>query len=216
MDQPTGVGVIGRSRSGVASGQRALLEADDAVGDVHSVGVDRCHAGRCEVVREVSSRVELAVLGAVAAAFLVRGAPGEVAEEAGPARGYRMPPKHSTKSSATWLFLWCSPARRGSRPCGRARGPRLWCGQSAGARGGGRARGTQRRCGGGAPPCVEPKAWVWPMRWQPAGGALARRGEGTFDSPSQSVPHAESPGLMRSGTWPALYCLYARRALSDS
>jgi hypothetical protein len=27
-----------------------LLEADDAVGDVHSVGVDRCHADRCEVV----------------------------------------------------------------------------------------------------------------------------------------------------------------------
>ena len=40
---------------------------------------------------------------------------------------------------------------------------------------------------------VEPKPWVWPMRWQPGGGALARRGEGTFDSPSQSVPHAESP-----------------------
>ena len=40
------------------------------------------------------------------------------------------------------------------------------------------------------------------------GGAVARRGEGTFDSPSQSVPHTESPGLMRSGTWPALYCLY--------
>ena len=88
MDQPTGVGAVGCSRSGVARGQRALLEADDAVGDVHSVGVDRRHADRCEVVREVSSRVELAVLGAVAAAFLVRGAPGEVAEEAGPARGY--------------------------------------------------------------------------------------------------------------------------------
>ena len=43
---------------------------------------------------------------------------------------------------------------------------------------------------------MEPKPWVWPMRWQPDGGALARRGEGTFDSPSQSVPHAESPGLM--------------------
>jgi hypothetical protein len=28
------------------------------------------------------------VVGAVAAAFLVRGAPGEVAEEAGPAGGY--------------------------------------------------------------------------------------------------------------------------------
>ena len=51
---------------------------------------------------------------------------------------------------------------------------------------------------------MEPKPWVWPMRRQPGGGALARRGEGTFDSPSQSVPHAESPGLMRSGTWPAL------------
>ena len=88
MDQPTGVGAVGCSRSGVARGQRALLEADDAVGDVHSVGVDRRHADRCEVVREVSSRVELAVFGAVAAAFLVRGAPGEVAEEAGPAGGY--------------------------------------------------------------------------------------------------------------------------------
>ena len=29
-----GVGVVGRSLSGVARGQRALLEADDAVGDV--------------------------------------------------------------------------------------------------------------------------------------------------------------------------------------
>ena len=35
-----GVGAVGCSRSGVARGQRALLEADDAVGDVHSVGVD--------------------------------------------------------------------------------------------------------------------------------------------------------------------------------
>ena len=34
MDQPTGVGAVGCSRSGVARGQRALLEADDAVGDV--------------------------------------------------------------------------------------------------------------------------------------------------------------------------------------
>ena len=88
MGQLTGVGAVGCSRSGVACSQRALLETDDAVGDVHSVGVDRRHADRCEVVREVSSRVELAVLGAVAAAFLVRGAPGEVAEEAGPAGGY--------------------------------------------------------------------------------------------------------------------------------
>ena len=71
MDQPTGVDAVGCSRSGVARGQRALLEADEAVGEhVHSVGVDRRHADRCEVVREVSSRVELAVLGAVAAAFL--------------------------------------------------------------------------------------------------------------------------------------------------
>ena len=50
VDQPTGVGAVGCSRSGVARGQRALLEADDAVGDVHSVGVDRRHADRCEVV----------------------------------------------------------------------------------------------------------------------------------------------------------------------
>ena len=69
MGQPTGVGAGGCSRSGVARSQRALLETDDAVGDVHSVGVDRRHADRCEVVREVSSRVELAVLGAVAATF---------------------------------------------------------------------------------------------------------------------------------------------------
>ena len=35
-------GVVGRSRSGVARGlQRALLEADDAVGDVRGVRVDR-------------------------------------------------------------------------------------------------------------------------------------------------------------------------------
>ena len=36
-----GVGVVGRSLSGVARGQRALLEADDAVGDVRGVRVDR-------------------------------------------------------------------------------------------------------------------------------------------------------------------------------
>ena len=57
MGQPTGVGAVGCSRSGVARSQRALLETDDAVGDVHSVGVDRRHADRCEVVREVCSRV---------------------------------------------------------------------------------------------------------------------------------------------------------------
>ena len=62
------MGVVGRSLSGVA---RALLEADDAVGDVHGVRVDRRHADRREVVREVAPRVELAVLGAVAAALLV-------------------------------------------------------------------------------------------------------------------------------------------------
>ena len=72
------MGVVGRSLSGVARGQRALLEADDAVGDVRGVRVDRRHADRREVVREVAPRVELAVLGAVAAAFLVGGAPGEV------------------------------------------------------------------------------------------------------------------------------------------
>ena len=64
------MGVVGRSLSGAA---RALLEADDAVGDVHGVRVDRRHADRREVVREVAPRVELAVLGAVAAAFLVGG-----------------------------------------------------------------------------------------------------------------------------------------------
>ena len=73
-----GVGVVGRSLSGVARGQRALLEADDAVGDVRGVRVDRRHADRREVVREVAPRVELAVLGAVAAAFLVAGTPGDI------------------------------------------------------------------------------------------------------------------------------------------
>ena len=82
------MGVVGRSLSGVARGQRALLEADDAVGNVRGVRVDRRHADRREVVREVAPRVELAVLGAVAAALLVGGAPGEVTEEAGPAGGY--------------------------------------------------------------------------------------------------------------------------------
>ena len=79
------MGVVGRSLSGAA---RALLEADDAVGDVHGVRVDRRHADRREVVREVAPRVELAVLGAVAAAFLVGGAPGE---EAGPAATAMVP-----------------------------------------------------------------------------------------------------------------------------
>ena len=91
-----GAGRIGRrggprralTQCGVARGQRALLEADDAVGDVRGVRVDRRHADRREVVREVAPRVELAVLGAIAAAFLVGGAPGEVTEEAGPAGGY--------------------------------------------------------------------------------------------------------------------------------
>ena len=70
--RPTyGVGVVGRSLSGVARGQRALLEADDAVGDVRGVRVDRHHADRREVVREVAPRVELAVLGAVAAAYCI-------------------------------------------------------------------------------------------------------------------------------------------------
>ena len=69
------MGVVGCSLSGAARGQRALLEADDAVGDVRGVRVDRRHADRREVVREVAPRVELAVLGAVAAALLVGGAP---------------------------------------------------------------------------------------------------------------------------------------------
>ena len=55
---------------------------------MRGVRVDRRHADRREVVREVAPRVELAVLGAVAAALLVGGAPGEVTEEAGPAGGY--------------------------------------------------------------------------------------------------------------------------------
>ena len=45
-----GVGVAGRSLSGAARGQRALLEEDDAVGDVRGVRVDRRHADRREVV----------------------------------------------------------------------------------------------------------------------------------------------------------------------
>ena len=49
-------------------------------------------------------RVELAVLGAVAAAFLVGGAPGEVTEEAGPAGGYA--PEALQQEQSTSLFLW--------------------------------------------------------------------------------------------------------------
>ena len=41
VDQPTGVGAVGCSRSGAARGQRALLEADYAVGDLH--GVSKLH-----------------------------------------------------------------------------------------------------------------------------------------------------------------------------
>ena len=44
------MGVVGRSLSGVARGQRALLEADDAVGDVRGVRVDRRHADRRKVI----------------------------------------------------------------------------------------------------------------------------------------------------------------------
>ena len=41
-DRPTyGVGVVGCSLSGVARGQRALLEADDAVGNVRGVRMGR-------------------------------------------------------------------------------------------------------------------------------------------------------------------------------
>ena len=50
------MGVVGCSLSGAARGQRALLEADDAVGDVRGVRVDRRHADRREVVREVAPR----------------------------------------------------------------------------------------------------------------------------------------------------------------
>ena len=44
---------------------------------MHGVCVDGRQADRSEVVREVVGGVELAVLGAVSAALLVRGAPGE-------------------------------------------------------------------------------------------------------------------------------------------
>ena len=113
MDQPTGVGAVGCSRSGVARGQRALLEADDAVGDVHSVGVDRRHADRCEVVREVSSRVELAVLGAVAAAFLVPiGPPSRVSVNLVPLllTGVRLHPPGRTDKNLCRCFG--APVRR--------------------------------------------------------------------------------------------------------
>ena len=55
--------------------------------EVHGVRVDGHLADRGEVVREVVGGVELAVLGAVSAALLVRGAPGEETEEAGAAGG---------------------------------------------------------------------------------------------------------------------------------
>jgi len=67
VDQPTGVGAVGCSRSGVARCQRALLEADDAVGDVHSVGVDRRHADRCEVEVSKYAHTAAPVLGPRAA-----------------------------------------------------------------------------------------------------------------------------------------------------
>ena len=84
-----GEGAVGRSR-GVARGQRerALLEAVHPVGDMHCVCVHGRHADRGKVVREVVVRVELAVLGAITPALLVRGAPGKETEEAGPAGGY--------------------------------------------------------------------------------------------------------------------------------
>ena len=49
---------------------------------------------------------------------------------------------------------------------------------------------------------------MWPTRRQWLSGGPATSGEGTFDSPIQSVPHAEAPGWTMSGTWSALYCLY--------
>ena len=50
------MGVVGRSLSGAA---RALLEADDAVGDVHGVRVDRRHADRREVVQFILVQMAL-------------------------------------------------------------------------------------------------------------------------------------------------------------
>ena len=53
------MGLVGRSLSGVARGQRALLEADDAVGDVRGVRVDRRHADRREVVQFILVQMAL-------------------------------------------------------------------------------------------------------------------------------------------------------------
>jgi hypothetical protein len=120
----------------------------------------------CEVVREVSSRVDLAVLGAVAAAFFRPRRAWRGSGGGGPRR--RLCPQ-STLLRAARPGCSCGAARRGSRPCGRARGPRLWRGQSAGPRGG-RARGTQRRCGGGAPSKEERKLdaiLTIPLCWSP-------------------------------------------------
>ena len=58
---------------------------------------------------------------------------------------------------------------------------------------------------------VEPKAWVWPMRWQPAGGALwlaeARALLTRLASRCPTRSRQACDEQVRAGTWPALYCL---------
>jgi hypothetical protein len=59
VDQPTGWAPSGAHAAGslVASERCLRPTCDDAVGDVHGVRVDRRHADRREVVREVAPRV---------------------------------------------------------------------------------------------------------------------------------------------------------------
>ena len=60
-------------------------------------------------------RAELAVLGAVAAAFLVGGAPGEVTEEAGPAGGYAPEALHQEQRDLVISIKSQIPTRLGQR-----------------------------------------------------------------------------------------------------
>ena len=84
---------------------RVLLEEADALIDVLRVPVDGRHRDAGEVVREeAAGSVVVAVGGAVAAALPVRGAAGEEAQvPRAPLEA--MPPKTSTMSGTTWLFL---------------------------------------------------------------------------------------------------------------
>ena len=83
---------------------RVLLQEADALVDVLRVPVDGRHRDAGEVVREeAAGSVVVAVGGAVAAALPVRGAAGEEAQVRGPLEA--MPPKTSTMSGTTWLFL---------------------------------------------------------------------------------------------------------------